>query len=91
MGCGCLIATLLLSGPRLALIFVWLFTSRVSIAFDSFILPLIGLIFLPFTTLMYVFVYNPGMGLSTWDWILVGIAFLFDLGSYGGSAYSRKC
>ena len=90
MGCGCIVATLLLFGPRLAVIFMWLFTSRIATAFDTFMVPLIGLIFLPFTTLMYVFVYTPGMGLSTWDWILLVIAFLFDLGSYGGSAYSRK-
>lgn len=90
MGCGCIVATLLLFGPRLAVVFMWLFTSRVAIAFDTFIVPLVGLIFLPFTTLMYLLVYTPGMGLSTWDWILLVIAFFLDLGSYGGSAYSRK-
>jgi len=36
----------------------------VDAAFNTFILPLLGIIFLPFTTLIYVIVYVPGVGLT---------------------------
>jgi hypothetical protein len=50
-----------------------------------FILPLLGIIFLPFTTLIYVIVYVPGVGLTGWGFIWVIIALLLDLSHWGAS------
>jgi hypothetical protein len=52
MGC-CLLA--LISGffPRIALLLMWIFTNYVDRAFSSLIRPLLGLIFLPFTTITF--------------------------------------
>jgi hypothetical protein len=76
-------------GPRIALIFVWIFGDRVQLAFDSFIWPLLGLLFLPWTTLLYVLVWQVG-GLSGWGWFVVGLGVLLDLGTYLGRAgYQR--
>ncbi len=88
MGCACLFALLAASAPRLALILIWLFTNWIGRAFDSFIIPLLGFIFLPLTTVIYVLVF-PG-GLSTFDIILLVVGVIFDLGSYGGGAYGRR-
>ena len=89
MGCACLFALLAAGAPRLALILMWLFTPWVGRAFEgSLILPLLGLIFLPLTTVIYVLV-SPG-GLSGFDWILLFIGVIVDLGSYGGGAFSRR-
>lgn len=59
-------------------------------AFEGFLLPLLGLIFLPLTTLVYVLAYRPVVGVTGWGWFLVILAVLFDLGSYGGGAFSRR-
>ncbi|HSJ57913.1 MAG TPA: hypothetical protein VLC95_12070 [Anaerolineae bacterium] len=88
MGCACLLALLAAGAPRLALVLMWLFTDLIGRAFDSFIVPLLGFIFLPLTTVIYVFV-GPG-GLSVFDWILLAIGVIVDLGSYGGGAYGRR-
>lgn len=89
MGCACLLALLAAGAPRLALVLMWLFTPWVGRAFDgSAIVPLLGLIFLPLTTVIYVFV-GPG-GLSTFDWLLLVMGLLVDLGAYGGGAYGRR-
>jgi hypothetical protein len=89
MGCACLFALLASGAPRLALILMWIFTGWVGRAFDgSFILPLLGLIFLPLTTVIYVLV-SPG-GLSVFEWILLGVGVLIDLGAYGSGAYGRR-
>jgi hypothetical protein len=58
------------------------------VTFSSFIWPLLGLIFLPWTTLIYVMV-APG-GLYWFDWIWLALALFFDLASYGGGAYGNR-
>jgi hypothetical protein len=91
LGCGCLFAMGAAAFPRLALLFVWIFTDWVNRAFhNTFIWPLLGIIFLPFTTLFYVFAYIPGLGLTGWGWLFVIIGFLIDISSYGGSAYTNR-
>jgi hypothetical protein len=59
---GCLFAIVAALSPRLALVLVWLFTNLVDRAFEGFLLPLLGLVFLPFTTLFYVLAYRPVVG-----------------------------
>jgi hypothetical protein len=89
MGCACLFALLASGAPRLALILMWILTPWVGRAFEgSFIVPLLGLIILPLTTVIYVLV-SPG-GLSTFDWILLAVGVLIDLGAYGSGAAGRR-
>ena len=85
----CLFTTLVLFGPRLGILIWWLIDPiRWNLAFQSFIWPLLGFLFLPWTTIMYVSV---GInGLSWFDWIWLAIALLVDLGSYGGGAYGNR-
>src|SRR5205807_10625711 len=91
LGFGCLFALAATFFPRLVLLFTWLFTPFVSRAFHAtFILPLLGIIFLPFTTLMYVFLYIPGIGLTGWGWFWIVIGVLLDMGAYGGSAAANR-
>jgi len=84
---GCLIGLLALITPRLVLFFVWVFTPYVSRAFNSFIWPLLGFIFLPFTTLIYALVWTPGVGVTGGAWLWVALAFLLDLTWHSGSGY----
>ena len=87
---ACLFAILAASFPRLALLFVWLFTPLVNRAFDTFLVPLIGIVFLPFTTLMYVFAYIPGIGLTGWGWFWVFLGVLLDMAAYGSSVATNR-
>jgi CDP-diglyceride synthetase len=87
---GCLLALLAAISPRLALVLVWIFTNLVDRAFEGFLLPLLGLIFLPLTTLIYVLAYRPVTGVSGWGWFFVFLGLLFDLASYGGGALGRR-
>ena len=83
---GCFIVLFALISPRLALIFVWLFSEILSRAFDSWWLPLIGFFLLPWTTLAYAAFWDWGAGhhVTGFEWFFVILAFLIDLGSYGG-------
>ncbi len=82
---GCLIFLLALIGPRVALFFVWVATEFVERAFDGFLVPLLGLIFLPWTTLIYVLAYD-GSGVSVLGWFFVVLALFADISSYTLSA-----
>jgi hypothetical protein len=67
-----------------------LFTPLVTRAFDTVIWPLLGIIFLPLTTLMYVLVYVPAVGVTGWGWFWVFLGFMLDLSSYASSAYGNR-
>lgn len=87
---GCIFALFAGFAPRLALLFLWIFTPYVDRAFTSFIWPLLGLIFLPFTTLVYSIVYTPAIGVvgARWAWVI--LAFVIDVLAYGGSGYTNR-
>jgi uncharacterized membrane protein YczE len=88
---GCLFALMAGVFPRLALFIVWVARpERVDAAFSTWIWPLLGIIFLPFTTLIYVLLYTPGIGLTNGDWAWVILAVILDLVHWGASATQRN-
>ncbi len=86
---GCFTALL----SRLVLLGVWIWTPMVNRAFNgSFIIPLLGVIFLPCTALAYVLVYsyNPAIGVTGWGWAWVVLGLILDLSSHGSGAYNNR-
>jgi hypothetical protein len=69
---------------------MWIFTERVTAAFESTIVPLLGLIFLPLTTFAYVVFWDPIEGLSTLAWIAVVIALVVDLAINAGTVWGNR-
>ena len=85
-GCWSIIIFSILT--RLTTIILWVFTPYVTNSLKIFIVPLLGIIILPTTTLTYVILYNAWQpGVSGWEWILIVIALLIDLSSYGTTAH----
>ncbi|MDP2712472.1 MAG: hypothetical protein Q8O56_14755 [Solirubrobacteraceae bacterium] len=88
---ACLSLVLALISPRLALVAIWLLTDVLGRAFDSWLLPVIGFFLLPWTTLAYAVMWTVGTREVTgFEWFVVILAFLADLGVYGGSARGRR-
>jgi hypothetical protein len=86
----CVFTILLFFGPRLAILIWWL-VNRIYVtrAFaSSWILGILGWLFLPWTTLMYIIIY-PG-GVVGFDWVWMGLALLADIASYGGGGYGNR-
>lgn len=86
---GCLIALFALISPRLALFALWLFGDLLSRAFDSWFVPLLGFFLLPWTTLAYAVMWSAGDRVAGFDWFIVILAFVIDLGSYAGGKRGR--
>lgn len=88
--CGCFVLALGAFFPRLALLLMALFNDDITKAFQgNWILPLLGWFLLPFTTLAYVLLYTWQGAVTGFSWFFVILAFLVDLGSYGGG-YARR-
>ena len=87
----CLVVLLALLSPRLALFAVWIFSNILSRAYDSWIVPLIGFFVLPWTTLAYAGMWSAGSNqVRGFEWFIVVLAFVVDLGSYVGSGRGRR-
>ncbi|MGB2850815.1 MAG: hypothetical protein WBC01_04020 [Solirubrobacterales bacterium] len=86
---GCLVGLMALISPRLALFVVWIFSDLLSRAFDDWLLPFLGFFLLPWTTLAYAVMWSTGSNeVVGFEWFIVVLAFLVDLGSYAnGSRY----
>jgi hypothetical protein len=87
----CFFAALLFFGPRLGFLVYWLLAPvRVNAALANFNFPwlvgLMGLIFLPWTMLMYTIIFP----LNGFDWIWIGLAVGADIVSYTGGYHNRK-
>jgi hypothetical protein len=86
---GCIFIILLFAFPRLALLLLFLFTGILERAYHGLIIPILGFIFLPLTTLVYAYMINSGYPASGPYLLLLLIAVIIDLGGHGG-AYSRR-
>lgn len=88
----CVVSTIFFLGPRAGLLIWWLVNpARFTLVYNNLILPILGTIFLPVTTLTYTFIFNPAFGgPAGLDWLWLAIALIVDLSLYGGGAYSRR-
>ena len=85
----CFFTVLLMLGPRVAGVIWWIARPVLwNQAFGSVLWPILGLIFLPWTTLMYMLVH--ANGITGFDWVWIGLAVLADIASFGGGAYGNR-
>jgi hypothetical protein len=88
---ACLVVLLAVLSPRLALVAVWLFSDWLGDAFTSWVVPLLGFFLLPWTTLAYAGMWVAGSNeVYGFEWFIVGLAFVVDLGSWVGGGRGRR-
>ena len=85
----CMLTSLIFVGPRLAILVWWLISPvYVSAAFDSVLLSLLAWAFIPWTVLMYLFIYPNGV--VGFDWVILILGILADIASYSGGFYGNR-
>ena len=85
----CFYTVLIFLGPRFANMIWWIANpARWELAFSSVLWPILGILFAPWTTLMYMLVF-PG-GVTGFDWLWIGLAVLGDVGMYAGGGYGNR-
>jgi hypothetical protein len=83
---GCVVLLFAIISPRLALFATWIFTDHLGDAFSSWVLPVLGFLLLPWTTLAYAWMWATGThGVTDFEWFLVALGFLVDVGAFKGS------
>lgn len=88
---GCLVVLLAFISPRLALFAIFLFSDLLSRAFDSWFVPLLGFFLLPWTTLAYAVMWSASSNQVTgFEWFIVILAFIIDLGSYANRGRMQR-
>ena len=87
----CIIALFALLTPRFVIILLALFTEYIGQAYDTVLWPVLGWIFLPYTTLAYAFCWHQNSGEISGVYIAVmAVGVLLDLGSVGSGARRKK-
>jgi len=87
---ACLFVIFLAAFPRIALVLVFLLSNYLERAYHGLLIPLLGFIFLPLTTLAYAWVVNTGQPLTGVTLIILLVTVIIDLGGLGGGEYHRR-
>jgi hypothetical protein len=93
-GGGCLTAFVALFS-RIALLTMWISRPVAwNVAFSTAIVPCLGFLFLPFTTMVYAWLMMPGTngvtGIQGTDWLWLGLAFFSDVASIASAGYANR-
>lgn len=89
---GCLFVIIAVLSPRFGVFLVWLARPGLFEAAFSPLFAIAGIILVPFTTLMYALLWKP-TGMTTLDFVWLGLALLIDVvgtGASGGRWWSRN-
>lgn len=87
----CLIVLLALLIPRVLMVFIYFLTNWFSLAYQTWIWPLLGFLFMPYTTLAYMAAMLNNNGSVSGLWLVLAIlAVVVDLGHVGLGRRHRK-
>jgi hypothetical protein len=87
---ACLVLLLLVAFPRVLLVLMFLFSTYLQRAYHGLILPILGFIFLPLTTIVYAWMVNSHLPLEGVNVIVLIVAVLIDVGGLGGGGWHSR-
>lgn len=86
----CLLLILVLAFPRVVLLLIFLLSNYLERAYHGFLLPVLGFIFLPLTTIVYAWEVNTGQPIQGVPLLVLIIAVIIDVGGLGGGEWHRR-
>jgi hypothetical protein len=86
----CLLLILFLAFPRVILALLFFFSTYLQRAYHGLLIPLLGFLFLPLTTLVYAWMVNNHMPIAGVNLLILVIAAVIDAGGLGGGAWHRR-
>jgi hypothetical protein len=88
---GCLLAFSAAVAPRVVLILAWIFSDRWDTVWQGdWIMPLLGIIFLPYTTIMYLLTWTLVGGIEGWDWLWIILGLFLDFMKWSQMIANRR-
>jgi hypothetical protein len=86
----CILLLVFLAFPRVVLVLMFLLSDYLTRAYHGLLVPLLGFIFLPLTTLVYAWEVNNHMAMQGVNLLLLIIAVVVDLGGLSGGEWHRR-
>jgi len=86
----CVLVLLVLLFPRLVLVLMFLLSSYLERAYHGLLLPILGFIFLPLTTIVYAWLVNTHRPLDGINLLILIVAVIIDAGGIGGGEWHRR-
>jgi len=87
---GCLTAFVAMFS-RMALLIFWISRPVAwNATFSTAIVPCLGFLFLPFTTMIYAWLMQGVGGIQGWDWLWLGLALFSDIASIASAGYANR-
>jgi hypothetical protein len=86
----CILLLLVLAFPRVVLVLMFLLSDYLTRAYHGLLLPLLGFIFLPLTTIVYAWEVNSRYPMEGVYLLILVIAVVIDVGGLGGGAWHRR-
>jgi hypothetical protein len=86
----CLVLIIFLAFPRIALVVLFLFSNYLQHAYHGLLVPLVGFLFLPLTTLAYAWMANTRRPVDGVNLIILIVAVVIDLGGLGHGVSRRR-
>jgi hypothetical protein len=86
----CLLLIVVVGFPRVVMVLMFLFTRYLQHAYHGILIPALGFVFLPLTTIAYAWMVNnhqPIIGLNA---LILVAAVVVDAGGLGGGAWHRS-
>ena len=86
----CLLVLVVLAFPRVMLVLMFLLSNYLQRAYHDFLIPVLGFIFLPLTTIAYAWLINSHMPIEGMNLVILIVAAVIDAGGLGGGEYHRR-
>ena len=87
---SCLLLILFAAFPRVALVLLFFFSTYLQRAYHGLLLPILGFIFLPLTTLAYAWMINSNLPIAGVNLLILIIAVVIDVGGWSSGEYHRR-
>jgi hypothetical protein len=81
---------LILAFPRVVLVLMFLFSTYIQRAYHDLLIPILGFIFLPITTIVYAWLVNSHLPIEGINLIFLVLAVVIDVGGLGGGEVHRR-
>jgi hypothetical protein len=86
----CLLLIVVLAFPRVALLLMFLLSTYLQRAYHGILIPILGFVFLPLTTIVYAWLVNSHLPLEGVNVIILIVAVVIDVGGLGGGEWRRR-
>ncbi|MBZ5581848.1 MAG: hypothetical protein LAQ30_06515 [Acidobacteriia bacterium] len=86
----CLLLIVVLAFPRVVLVLMFLLSNYLQRAYHGLIVPVVGFLFLPLTTIVYAWLVNTGQAFQGVPLLILIVAVIIDVGGWSGGEYHRR-